>query len=255
MKTNSDQNKSSVHGNYSASHMKKGKDYDGRFLALPGRKLMWDLEKQVLTVLIEMVPQKNSYIDFAAGTGRILAEVAPHFNQSYALDISSQMLSIAQERYPIAEFVNADFRQYPDPLKDLQFDLFTAFRFFPNAEPELQENAMSYIGQHLKPDGFLIVNNHRTYGSITYRALRFARRLSKETGFQHSEMLQLAHKYSFKLVKAYSLGVVPQLEHKAILPWWFVGVLEKSNCRFGATSHRFGYNTIYLLKKQVDGKN
>jgi SAM-dependent methyltransferase len=235
---------------YSTSHMSKGLDYEARFFSLPGRRFMWQQEKMLLSDIMQIVSIRHrAYLDFAAGTGRILAHLGPYFKTKYAIDISSQMLSIAKEKHPAAQFVNADFRDDPALLHPLMFDLVTAFRFFPNAEEELQYSAINYIVQHLETNGYLIINNHRTHDSITYRILRKLRGTCDKVGMRHSEVMRLASGQPLRLVKSYSLGIMPQTEYRAVLPWRLIRILEKANFYFGADKHYLGYNTIYLFQK------
>ena len=55
---------------YTSSHFNKGEDYHIKFENLPGRKIMWDLEKKIID---EFINDKKIYnhLDFASGTGRI----------------------------------------------------------------------------------------------------------------------------------------------------------------------------------------
>jgi ubiquinone/menaquinone biosynthesis C-methylase UbiE len=234
---------------YSFSHMQKGADYANRFLVLPGRSLMWEMEKQVVLRQLPKVGDRGSYLDFAAGTGRLLSLVASQFDRSWALDISGEMLTIAREACPSAVIVNADFRADPAPLSGLSFDLITSFRFFPNAEPDLRQCAMAYIARHLKPGGYAMVNNHRGHWSVPYVTLRLAGLGAKARGMRDAEMMSLALGHGLRLAHRFSLGVVPQTERKAVLPWSAVRAIEMANCRWLATSHLLGYNTIYLFQK------
>lgn len=231
---------------YSASHLHKGGDYDGRFSSLPGRRLMWEQEKQLLHTLVSPLSKAN-YLDFASGTGRILAHIAPAFQNAFALDISAQMLSVAKEKCPEAQFVQANFRDDPAALRNIRFDLITAFRFFPNAEDALRRDAMGYIARHLADNGRFIVNNHRSYNSLPYRTLRFLGRSAYKRAMHHQEMLQLAEAHSLQLVQCYSLGIVPQTERRAILPWGWVSRIENRNYQSWATRHRLGYNIVYVF--------
>lgn len=235
---------------YSSSHLDKGIDYHNRFSSLLGRRLMWEQEQSLMERLVQVISERNNYLDFATGTGRVLSQVAPYFDSSYGLDISAKMLQVAKKNYPSANLIQADFREDPDALKGLKFDLITAFRFFPNAGDELRDDAMRYISQHLHSGGYLISNNHQTFESISYYALRLFQRIPYELGMPYSELLSLGDKYSLNIVSTYSFGVLPQTESRAILPWKLMWLLEKLNYRFGATKHKLGYNTVYIFKKE-----
>lgn len=239
----------SLCGGYSSSHLHKGADYDARFSLYPGRKLMWELEKQLLAHWFGQISKRDSFLDFAAGTGRILELAAPLFREAIALDISAKMLGVAQGKVPDAKFVCADFRAAPPLLQNKQFDVITAFRFFPNAEPELRHAAMCYLDEHVRPGGVLILNNHETFDSLSYRLMRGLKRGAYSAGMYHAEIVRLVEQTTLRLVEFHSFGVVPQTERKAVLPWWLTRRIEAFNSRFAASRHLLGYNTIYLFQK------
>jgi hypothetical protein len=67
------------------------------------------------------------------------------------------MLAGARKKCTRTEFHEADItvdsRTLPGP-----YDLITAFRFFPRADPQLRSDAMAAISARLRPGGRLIVN-------------------------------------------------------------------------------------------------
>ena len=78
------------------------------------------------------------HLDFACGTGRILEYFAGRVDSSTGVDVSDSMMEVAGRWPPKAELIEADLTQN-DVLGDRRFNLITAFRFFPNAEPELRQ--------------------------------------------------------------------------------------------------------------------
>ena len=130
------------------------KDYDAKLFA-PGSfdSAMWEREQQLLGRIVKThVARRKSYLDFACGTGRVLAHVAPHFQSTTGLDISETMLSRARERVRDATLVQGDATRDPLVLDGRRFDFITAFRFFLNAQPSLRDDAMAFLASCLRGD-------------------------------------------------------------------------------------------------------
>ncbi len=229
--------------NYSKSHLKKGKDYHNRFEYFIGRKILFDLEKKI--VLKESTGYE-SHLDFACGTGRWLSII--NIKDTYGLDISESMLNVAKENNKGATLYNFNFREV-DKLNGKSFELITAFRFFPNADPLLREDAIKYLSSKLKREGKLIFNNHRNFWSLPYVFFRFLFLGFWQAGMSHNQVIKLIENAQLKIITTYSLGIMPQGEVRAILPWFIIKFIENINARFLSKFHRIGYNMIYICKK------
>ena len=83
------------------------------------------------------------------------------------MDISSSMLDGKEEKLKNSKIIIEDFRK-TNSLSEKKFDLITAFRFFPNAEPVLRQKAMKFISDHIKDKGYIIFNNHKNFWSIPF---------------------------------------------------------------------------------------
>lgn len=143
----------------------------------------------------------DRYLDFACGSGRVLATIAPRAADPVGVDVSDKMLAVARQRAPAATLEQRDITR--EPYAGEQFDLVTAFRFFLNAEPELRRDALRALHARLKHDGVLIVNLHgnpwsmRAVGAtvrrlvlrepINYLSLRAFAKLLREAGFEIQE--------------------------------------------------------------------
>ena len=66
----------------------------------------------------------------------------------------------------------------------------------------------------------------------------------------HKQIINLVEDSGLKVIESCSLGIVPQGEKKAILPWFIVNYIEKVNARYFSKFHRLGYNVIYICEKQ-----
>ncbi len=146
---------------YRASHAERGATYDATLASTPFDAYMAEWERQHLTRIVrELFPAgKARHLDFACGTGRVTATVAPLCGSTVGVDVSPTMIEVARGKVPGAEFHLCDLTSAP--LDIGSFDLVTAFRFFGNAQQELREGALRAISQRIKPGGYLVINSHR----------------------------------------------------------------------------------------------
>jgi SAM-dependent methyltransferase len=146
---------------YRASHLERGGQYDSRLADTPFDSYMTAWEHHHLAGIVRsLFPTANArYLDFACGTGRITATVAPLCQSTVGVDISPSMIQVAREKLPQAAFHLCDLSK-EDPEVG-SFDLITSFRFFGNAQDELREAVLRSLVKRLAPGGYLVINNHR----------------------------------------------------------------------------------------------
>jgi len=220
---------------YRTSHLGKGDEYHDKFSRFVYTSVIWELEQQQMLGLIRSLfpdPGSASHMDFACGTGRILALLEPIVGSSTGVDISDTMLAVAGERAKKARLICTDLTRSQE-LTGEQFELITSFRLFPNAEPQLREEVMAQLSQRLAPGGKLIFNNHKRCGSLAFRWRRFLTRigLKKNTKPLHcmsdDEAIQLAARHGLELVTESHVGVLPILRRKRpLLPKAFMRRVE-----------------------------
>lgn len=238
---------------YRESHLGRGADYEESFQAIPHRAMMWRLEQRALrSILAECGPAGiGDYLDFACGTGRILSYLGPSARSATGVDISPDMLRVARSRLPTAELICGDLTVQP-LLGTREFDLITAFRFFPNAEDELREEAMACLVRHLRPNGILVVNNHRNPVSAVRRVVRaLGREESEPEGsrlMHHDEMMSLAHGVGLVPVRIVPLGVVPMDEGYFYGPAKVIELVERSLSVLPGV-RILAQNTIYAFRR------
>ena len=121
-------------GSYRESHLHKGWGYHTTFSSLRYRATIWRLEQRLLFEIVRdnFPTEPPRYLDFACGTGRILGHLAPYCESALGVDVSASMLDVARRKVKRAEIIEADLTR-DDRLCGQEFDLITAFRFFPNA--------------------------------------------------------------------------------------------------------------------------
>ena len=152
---------------YRLSHLSRGGTYDATLAAAPFDAYMARAEsrhlRRIVPTLFPSAPPR--YLDFACGTGRITAAVAPLCAEATGVDISHDMLEQARRKCPTVRFMHADLTRSDVDLGS--FDLVTAFRFFGNAQQSLRVAALDAIHRVLRPNGYLVINSHRNPHSLS----------------------------------------------------------------------------------------
>lgn len=172
-------------------------------------KYQWDyLELPLLVHVLKQEYNKGarSCLDFACGTGRILHVAEGVFSETTGVDVSESMVSLASERCQRSEIITQDITSAP--LKK-QFDVITAFRFFLNAEPELQKSVLSAIHENLAENGCLIANVHVNQSSILGRIYHLRNTMLRRTvantlGFEEFRQILRDNKFQVEEVYWYS---------------------------------------------------
>jgi SAM-dependent methyltransferase len=215
---------------YTDSHKGKGRDYHQTFApdVNPHRAMVWRLEQRTLDRIFRdhLSPGKVSHLDFACGTGRVLGHFLGRVS-STGVDVAPSMMEVARGVAPSAELIEADLTQR-DVLGDRRFDLITAFRFFPNAEPELREAVMKVLARHLAPRGVLVFNNHKNRNSLPGRISRFLGRAEPAPSMIHAEVRELVEKAGLRILEALPLASLPFSENHLILPVPLLETMERA---------------------------
>jgi ubiquinone/menaquinone biosynthesis C-methylase UbiE len=195
---------------YRLSHLAsdKGKIYDQHFSDYSWRQYLWQREKQTLRKILYdfFAFEPISCLDFACGTGRILAFLRPRVNKCTGVDISASMLSICRKKMPQVNLIEGDIT-HQDFLEGHVFNLITAFRFFANAQPALRKEVLLALHRHLAEDGILVFNNHRNRSNLLFK---IARLMGKQLHtLSHDEIITLIDETGFTLVRVYCSGALP----------------------------------------------
>lgn len=238
---------------YRASHEAPGKgpSYHASFSEDPYRRLIWDLEKRILDRVAQEQRSRGRlrHLDFACGTGRVLSHLAAAADESVGVDVSASMLAVARASAGRSEIVQADLTR-SDVLGERLFDLITAFRFFPNAEPSLRSEAMRALVRHLARGGRLVFNNHRNASSLQFRLAR-ARRRGGFDGMTLDEVRELIAAHGLEIESVRALGFNPLSDEHPVLPPALFRPVESLLCR-RRRIWRWGSNVIFVCRK-ADG--
>ena len=216
------------------SHLHKGFDYHQAFLSFSHRATIWRLEQRILLDLVQcnFLSERPRYLDFGCGTGRILGYLSSYCRSAVGVDVSASMLDIARSRGIAAEIIHADITRN-DSLCKREFDLITAFRFFPNAECELRKAALRALVLHLSKEGVLVFNNHKNAGSLRERlgsAKRWMRRHSAAARqgrlMSDSDVRNLVSEAGLAIDQVYHLAVLPLSDHRMWFPQPMIVAIE-----------------------------
>lgn len=132
------------------------------------------------------------------------------------------------------------------------FDVVSAFRVFPNADPTLRKDVADQLSGLTKPGGHVILNNHRNFWSTSYVGMRAAGNSDGNYGSRNAVIKDLFLRRGFSCVRKYSLGVWPQTDFRPfLLSWSATSALERFNVRYLSRIHTLGYNTIFVFRKKV----
>ena len=212
---------------YRNSHKGRGADYHESFHEIPHRKMMYQLECNTLKVIIRKYfkNSKIDYLDFACGTGRIISAVSPMVQTATGTDISETMVAVAKNNTPKAKFIVCDITR-DDVSQFSKYNLITAFRFFPNAEPDLRKDVFVELSKLLVGGGLLVFNNHVNLSSSVFKILNLCNKPYGKEGVNSDELIGLAKKSGFTLEKTYHAGVMPFLDSISYLPISLLTIIE-----------------------------
>lgn len=198
---------------YRDSHLHKGEEYHANFSYHPRRSLIWKIEKRVIVALVDkyFAGRPIYHLDFACGTGRIITLLKFKTMFTKGIDVSDSMLAVARKENPEIEFITGDITLEDSLLIADKFNLITAFRFFPNAEPELRVAVLRKLRLHLHDDGVLIFNNHKNYDWIRHKLVRTITLGAKgKIGWREREVRETARLCGFEILEEVHIGFLPE---------------------------------------------
>ena len=183
---------------------------------------IWELQKPVLRSLMARSSEKSGgarYLDFACGTGRIIAAIEDLVGGSFGIDTSPQMATYAQAGLSRSTVVCGDLLADRD-LVPADFDVITAFRFFYNTEPDVRVRVMRALAQHLAgPEARLIFNVHAnatSTDSLT-SAYKRVRGWGQPTTTTYGAVQRLVEGAGLEIEACYGFGLWPHRVYRSRL--------------------------------------
>ena len=225
-------------------------------------RLIYELEKGVfLKLLGEINSEEKTLMDFACGTGRWTQFLENHFKQTTGTDVSEQMIATARQKCSKSGFIVTDITTdtVDKELKDKQFDVITAFRFYKNAEEQLRKDVTESIPRYLKKNGLFIFDLHLntfSFMGILANIIRFLKlqkllkigELTIRT-ISLNDIRKLFTDTHFEIVDYYGMGVLPGRSNYTILPKKLLYKIETFFTK-RKILRGFSYNILVIAKKK-----
>jgi SAM-dependent methyltransferase len=230
--------------------------YEHSYEAGTADEALWRIEREFLAEFYSRNEPKwprCSYLDFACGTGRVLAFMEAWPAISRGIDISPEMLAVARTKIQRSELVCMDITKEGPP--EDRYDLITAFRFFLNAEPELRLRVLKALALRLRnADSRLVFNNHGnpfSYKAAAWPLHRtrqlFHGRAPAGNYLTHREVKELVRKADLQIVERTGCGLIsPKVfklapsEAGTIESWFGRNILGRT----------FGVDQIYVVARR-----
>lgn len=197
---------------YVFSHMDpaKGADYDRLYRTDPWHMYAWQREQAtLLRILADNYPgQHIKLLDFACGTARITSFLEDKVEEAVGVDVSGSMLAVAKEKVKRTKLLQANLLE-DNVLDGQKFNLITAFRFFPNAEPELRNAALKVLTSLLSEDSCLVLNNHINQRSMFHVYYRLKNTIAKGSywpTFSMRDCREMLLRCNLEITRIYSVG-------------------------------------------------
>jgi SAM-dependent methyltransferase len=181
---------------------------------------IWDLQRPMLAEILSQQQAEARHplalLDFACGTGRVLAGIEGLVAAADGIDISPEMIAVARSKCRTARLRVGDILTQPE-LLPTNYDVITAFRFLLNVEPDLRRRTLRRLRQVIRePHGRLVVNVHGNSCSLRHPAIvwRRWRERARPTGAMLNEMSPseariLLRECGFQVVRQFGFGLVP----------------------------------------------
>lgn len=211
---------------------------------------VWEMQKNVVCDAVAAHPGFGSglkHLDFACGTGRVLAVVEELTGTSVGLDISREMLELAGKKVKKAQLLAGDILKQ-QAIVDTDYDVITTFRFFLNTEPQMRDAVIASLGGRLRDkNSRLIFNVQGNSESLRHLALKF-----RPVGVQtHNEMSlrdvqQLVGRAGLEIEHWYGFGLLPPVAYRGIFRE-LARRIDRGAAQLGLM-RRFSYDLLFVCK-------
>ena len=237
----------------------KPKKYERQYARRSYGEIIWTIEQgQLLDFLKEfrLNHPRIYYLDFAAGTGRVISFLEQYVYSAVGVEISPAMVEIARPKLRCGQVLCTDITA-PGTSLEGQYDLITAFRFFLNAETDLKRTAMKGLAARLKDESSrLIFTNHGNPWSHklamrSFPALRRAGRgyISEGNYMTLAQAQRLVEEAGLVIEKVMGCGVLGPTA-QWIIPFERLLAIESSLGTSSLARH-FGVNQMYVARLQA----
>ena len=178
---------------------------------------IWSLQRPVVEGILNDFrrnhPGALRLLDFACGTGRVLATLENFADPAEGIDISENMVAVARAKCARARLHVGDILADPGLLAG-QFDVITCFRFLLNVESTMRQRVLARLREVLRPGGLLLVNVHGSSRSVRHPAILWRRWRNHNPDSMLNEMPpaeaeRMLWNSGFKIVRKFGFGLLP----------------------------------------------
>lgn len=179
---------------------------------------IWERQRPVLQKIMADFQQNRReplrLLDFACGTGRVLASLEHLADIADGVDISEHMVALARGKCTKARLLVGDILNQPELLPGT-YDVITCFRFILNVEPELRARVLRCLREKLSsPAGRLLVNIHGNSHSLRHAAIVWRRGQPEKPDTMLNEMSpgaakKLLWENGFEITRQLGFGLLP----------------------------------------------
>ena len=181
---------------------------------------IWQLQRPVIVRVLKDFRRDRTepvrLLDFACGTGRVLACLERLVDSAEGIDVSENMVAVARTKCAKARLLVGDILASPELLQK-NYDVISCFRFLLNVEPEMRSRVLRRLREVLcAPAGRLLVNVHGNSRSLRHPAIVWRRRgeRAEKSGAMLNEMSpaetkNLLRENGFQVVRQFGFGILP----------------------------------------------
>jgi SAM-dependent methyltransferase len=212
---------------------------------------LYETELRLLTEVVDrwLGGREIRYLDFACGTGRIIALLEQRVGTATGIDAAPEMLELARTRLTRATLICGDVTVDPAVLPG-RYDLITAFRFFLNAGEPLRSGVLEVLHRVLADDGILVFNVHSNAWSLRALSVLFRRHVLRQGWWNQRSPRQVRRElraHGFRVVELHGYNFLTG-KGSRLLPAAAVPRLERSLARVRPLRY-LGVNLLFVCRK------
>jgi hypothetical protein len=156
------------------------------------------------------------------------------------------MINIARTNVKNSKIIKVDLTK-KNIFNKNYFDLITSFRFFLNAQPELQEEVLNVLSKILKDEGYLVFNIHLNKTSIYSRIIHLIRKIAhldyEIKTMSIEQVSQMVEKAGLEIITTFHFAIFPILKENTKIPMSAIDPFEK----FFSKIPCLGYFSRYII--------
>ena len=191
--------------------------------------------------------KKINYCDVACGYGRMTSHFEKTSYKSTGIDVSNEMLTIAEKTCTKTTFIKTDITK-----KNLnkKYDLITCFRYFVNAKKPEKEKMIKAIRKIVKNNGLFIFNIHKNPNLTTKIYSKYQRIINnKKVNTTSRKEVEKLIKELFEIKQTIANDYIGLFKLKFIKNKTLIKIIISTDKLIDAiTPNKFATNIVYVCK-------